>query len=124
MKMECLGFPFIFLLFFLSHTLLQRSEKEKISSAKQKKSLVLAKTLWVTAAGGATPSGCARGAEHREGFSSCVHVCCTPGFLWAYYHVLYNPQLSFKRCCPLSQKTKDIHFSCDQKHKNIIQNGS
>lgn len=81
-------FPLSFSSFFLSQTLFQGSEKEKIPSAKQKTSLVLAKTLWVTAAGGPSSSGCARGAEHREGSSSCIHVCCMIRVLWAYCHDL------------------------------------
>lgn len=115
-------FPLSFFSFFLSHTLFQGSEKEKIPSAKQKTSLVLAKTLWVTAAGGPSSSGCARGAEHREGSSSCIHICCMPCVLWAYCHdlsMIFQEILSF-----IMEDIKDIHFSCDQKHKNIIQNWS
>lgn len=88
MKMESLGFSLSFSYFFLLHTLFQGSVKEKISSAEQNLSLLLAKALWVTAAAGTSPSGdLNRGEVLHPALISAV-----PYLLWAYNHVLYNSQ--------------------------------
>lgn len=89
----------LYLLFFFSftHFISGKCERE-VSSATQKLPLFLAKALGVTAAGGTSPSW-----ELNTG--KAPHpplLSAVPCLLWAYNHILYNPQRPFKRHCPLS----------------------
>lgn len=99
-KWEVCVFPLIFSSFILSDNLFQRSKKDKCFHQSKPEHL-----WYLQRWHGSQQLQDMQVELNTEGFGSCIHICCAPYLLWAYYHVLYDPQWSFRKYWVSSQKT-------------------